>query len=176
MVKEYHKTVETLLLKLGEEWKSGRRIKHVYRGCQRPLSIVDPREKLVLNYQPDVYFILRNNKKLIFEVLESEAEKQDIIVADVIRSFLVENVEALIFIHPGPESVETAIIEALVTIYKGLVHKGVSPPELPIFKKMGPYLLTREEARDADKAKNKLIQYATEAKWLFGAKPPKANQ
>ena len=171
MVTEYHKTVETLLLKLGEEWKSGKRIKHVYRGCQRPLSIVDAREKLVLNYQPDVYFILKNNKKLIFEVLESEAEKQDIIVADVIRSFLVENVEALIFIHPGPESVETAIIEALVTIYKGLYYKGISPTELPIFKKMGPYLLTREEAHNTNEARSKLIQYATENKWLFGGPP-----
>lgn len=172
MVTEYHKTVERLLIELGEEWKAEKKIKHVYRGCQRPLSIVDPREKLVLNYQPDVYFILKNNKKLIFEVLESEAEKQDIIVADVIRAFLVENVEALIFIHPGPESVETAIIEALVTIYKGLYYKGVSPKELPIFKKTGPYLLTRDEVQNTNQAKIKLIQYATDAKWLFGGKPP----
>lgn len=165
MATEYHKKIEHALVMLGDDWKSEKKIKQVYRGSKRPLSIVDPRSKYVLNYQPDVYFILRNNKKLIFEVLDSEGKKQDIIVADVIRSFLVENVEALIFVHPGPESVVTTVFEALKTIYKGLVSKGVPQSELPNDKKTGPYLITRKEAKDARKVREKLIQYAAESKW-----------
>ena len=101
MATEYHKKIERSLITLGNEWKNRRRIKKVYRGNEHPLSIVEPRSKRVVNYQPDVYFILRNNKKLVFEVLDSEGEKQDIIIADVIRSFLVENVDGLFFIYPG---------------------------------------------------------------------------
>jgi len=165
MTTAYHRQIEDGLLALGNEWKNRKRIRNFYRGSERPLSIVDPRTKLVLNYQPDVYFILRNNKKLIFEVLDSEGHKQDKIIADVIRSFLVENVEGLVFIHPGPESVETTVLEALKTIYKGLVGKGVPQSELPNARKTGPYLITEKEARYAQELTNKLAQYAKETKW-----------
>lgn len=165
MATKYHKKIEDGLIMLGDKWKNQKKIKKVYRGSERPLSIVDPRSKLVLNYQPDIYFILRNNKKLIVEVLDSEGKKQDIIIADIIRSFLVENVDALIFIHPGPESVETTVFEALKTIYKGLVYKGVPQSELPNPKKTGPYLVTRKEAKNAQEIKDKLTRYADENKW-----------
>jgi hypothetical protein len=98
-------------------------------------------------------------------VLDSEIKKQDIIVADVIRSFLAENVDGLIFIHPGPESVEDTIFEALKTIYKGLVDKGVNPSKLPSDKRTGPYMITKIEANDSQRIKEKLIQYAYENKW-----------
>ncbi len=173
MAMEYHKRIEHSLIALGNEWKSQRRIKKVYRGSEHPLSIVEPRSKRVVNYQPDVYFILRNNKKLIFEVLDSEGEKQDIIIADVIRSFLVENVDGLCFIHPGPEPVEDRILDALITIYKGLVRKGVDESELPNRKKTGPYLVTIKEANNDREMKDKLTQYADENKWFKALRSPK---
>lgn len=108
---------------------------------------------------------MRNNKKLIFEVLESEGKKQDIIIADIIRSFLIENVDALILIHPGPKSVETTILEALKTLYKGLVYKGIPQSELPNPQKTGPYLISRKEAQNAQDVKDKLTLYASENKW-----------
>lgn len=166
MATDYHRKIENCLVTLGVEWKNQRRIRKVHRGSEHPLSIVDPRSKRVVNYQPDVYFILRNNRKLIFEILDSEAEKQDIIIADVIRSFLVENVDGLFFIHPGPEIVETRIFEALITIYKGLINKGVNESELPNRKKTGPLLVTTTEVNIAQELKNKLTQYANEGKWF----------
>lgn len=165
MTTDYHKKIADSLIMLGHEWKNQNKIKEIYRGSERPISLVDPRSKRVLNYIPDAYFILRNNKKLIFEVLDSERKKQDIIVADVIRSFLAENVDGLIFIHPGPESVENTIFEALKTIYKGLIDKGVLPSQLPSDKKTGPYLVTRKEAKNVQEIKDKLTQYANENKW-----------
>jgi len=139
----------------------------------RSISSVDPRSKRVVNYQPDAYFVLKNNKKLIFEVLDSEGEKQDIIIADVIRSFLVENVDGLFFFHPGPESVENRILEALITIYKGLVSKGVAESELPSRKKTGPRLVTVEQAHNADEMKRRLTQYAKEDRWFESLHSPK---
>ncbi|NWF78024.1 MAG: hypothetical protein HXY36_05475 [Chloroflexi bacterium] len=175
MATDHHRKIENCLVTLGAEWKSQRRIRKVYRGSEHPLSIVDPRSKRVVNYQPDVYFILRNNRKLIFEILDSEAEKQDIIIADVIRSFLVENVDGLFFIHPGPETVETRIFEALITIYKGLVRKGVDESELPNRKKTGPLLVPTSEVNIAQELKNKLTQYADEGKWFKSLQPLKSK-
>jgi len=158
---------------MGCDWSRKRRIKISRRGNEHPLSIVDPRSKRVVNYQPDVYFILRNNRKLIFEVIDSEGEKQDIIIADVIRSFLIENVDGLFFIHPGPESVENTILEALITVYKGLIRKGVDEYELPNYKKTGAYLISREVAGDSDKLSEALTRYAEEDRWFKSLTVPK---
>ena len=166
MVTEYHRQIENALITLGEEWKGLRKIKKVCSGGRHPLSIVDPRSKHVMNYQPDIYYILKNNRKLVFEVLDTEIEKQDAIVADVICSFLVENVDGLFFIYPEPSFHEKTILEALVTVYRGLVHKGVAESELPNFQKTGAYLVTRKEASKPLRLKNKLTQYANEDGWL----------
>jgi hypothetical protein len=167
MTTEYHKKIEESLIVLGSEWKEKKKIRDFYRGSKRAISLVSPHPKCVLNYKPDVYFILKNNKKLIFEVLASEGSKQDIIVADVIRSFLAENVDALIFIHPDPETIGTTILEALKTIYMGLVDKGVDPEKLPSNKKSWSYMITKDEAENVNKIKDILIQYATEDKWEY---------
>lgn len=134
MVTNYHSHVTKSIIFTGQELIKLRKIRKVFRGEEKPLSIVEYHSKHVINYKPDVYFLLRNNKKMIFEVLDSEEEKQDIIIADIIRSFLVENVEAIIFVFSGNKNVEYKIIESLVTISKGLVSKGIPEKELPIAK------------------------------------------
>jgi len=166
MVTDYHRQIENALMTLGAEWDRSRKIKKVCRGSQHPLSIVDPRSKHVMNYQPDIYYILKNNRKLIFEILDTEIEKQDAIVADVICSFLIENVDGLFFIYPEPPSNQKIILEALVTVYRGLVRKGVVESELPNFKKTGAYLVTRREANSPQRLKNRLTQYANEDGWF----------
>ena len=74
-----------------------------------------------------------------------------------------------------PESVETTILEALITIYKGLVRKGVEESELPNPKKTGAYLVTRKEANNTQEIKNKLTQYADEDTWFKSFPSPKAK-
>jgi hypothetical protein len=149
-----------------------RKIKKVCRGSQYPLPIVDVWSKYVMNYQPDVYYVLRNNRKLIFEVLDTETEKQDAIVADVIRSFLVENVDGLFFMYPEPASHQKTILEALVTVYGGLVRKGIAVSELPNEKKISAYLVTREEAGRPLKLKATLTKYANEDGWFRSLRLP----
>lgn len=166
MVTDCHRQIETAFTTLGEEWEDSGKIKRVYRGNKRPLSIVDPRSKLVMNYQPDVYYILKNNRKLIFEVLDTELEKQDAIAADVICSFLVENVDGLFFIYPGPTSCESTILAALMTVYTGLVTKGMAESELPNRKKIGVYLVTRKEAVNFSRMRDTLTEYAKEDGWF----------
>jgi len=166
MATAYHKQVENALKILGHEWKEQGKIKHAYRGCEIPLCIVDPRSKMVVNYQPDAYYILRNNKKLIFEVLDTELRKQDAIIADVICSFLIENVDGLIFLYSGSQSDEWRITEAFITIYRSLIKKGIQESDLPSLKKTGAYLITKREAANAQKIRGKLTKYAEEEHWF----------
>lgn len=156
MVSDYHKTVEDGITLLGRSLKRAGKVWRIYKGNKRPLSIVAPTLQVVLKYKPDVYFILRNNKKLIFEILDSEGKKQDIIVADIIRSFLVENVEALAFVHPDSATIQNTVLVALKTIYRGMVDKGVHPKDLPNPEKTGPYAVSKSEAKTAEAVKAKL--------------------
>jgi len=163
MVTKYHRTIEEGIVLFGKQWNKVKG-NNIFRGNKNPLSIIDPKSKSVVNYQPDVYFILRNNKKLIFEVLESEVKKQDMIIADVICSFLVENVQGIIFIHRGGGAAETRILEALKTIYAGLTKKGIDFNELPDpSSKCGAYFIN--ESKDPKKVRDKLIQYSDEERW-----------
>ena len=70
----------------------------------------------------------------------------------------------VVFIYPEPPSNRETILEALVTIYKGLIRKGIVESELP--RKNGAYLVTRREANQPNRLKNKLTQYADEDSWL----------
>lgn len=157
MVTKYHSTVRDGILLYGKALLDKKKIRKVFTGEERPLSLVDSNTKYVMNYKPDVYFICRNNKKIIFEVLDSEDKKQDIIVADVITSFLLENIEALYFIYSGTEEDENRIFEALVTISKGLVYKGIEPKELP-FDKSGPILIENKKGLNPEHVKKKLFK------------------
>ncbi|MBU4246716.1 MAG: hypothetical protein KKE71_06740 [Nanoarchaeota archaeon] len=157
MVTKYHRTVEDGIVLLGNLWIKQKRAKTVYRGNQRPLSIVDYNSKSMVNYQPDVYFKLRNNKKLIFEVLDSQEKKQDLIIADVIQSFLIEDVEGVIFVYSGNLPEKIRINEALVTIAKGLVYKGINESEIP-FDRSGSIPVKREDAISPEKVKEILLK------------------
>jgi hypothetical protein len=163
----YHKQVEGALRTLGIEWAKQGKIKEVYRGSEKPLSIVDSTSRRVVNYQPDVYYILRNNKKLLFEVLDTELQKQESIIADVICAFLIENVDGLIFLFPsGSESDERRISDVVFTIYGNLLSRDVRRSTLPSRKKSGAYVVTKEEAADTQKIRAKLTEYANEENWF----------
>ena len=171
MVTEYHKNVTDGIYEAGKEFLKLKKIKKVYTGDQKPLSIVDSHTKLVVNYKPDVHFKLKNNKKMIFEVLDSESNKQDILIADVIRSFLVEDVDAVIFVYYQPEkeelkkdekdketkSVEKRILEALVTISKGLIGKGINQDEIP-FEKSGTLKIDKKNGADKEWVKKRIME------------------
>jgi hypothetical protein len=157
MVTSYHSTVKKGIILLGNEWIRKGKVKKIFTGEERPLSLVNHQTKYVMNYKPDVYFILCNNKKLIFEILDSEEKKQDKIIADVIRSFLVENIEAMQFIYYGSDKDEKRIMEALVVISKCLVYKGVKIKDIP-FDKSGTILVKKKDATTPEKVKKILLK------------------
>ena len=162
MVTKYHHNVQSALLQFGSNQKT---VNKCLKGDSKPISIVEPKSKYVVNYQPDTYYLLKNRKKIIFEILESELKKQDIIIADVIRSCLVENVSLIIFIHPSKrKSDEARILEALYTVTKGIAYKGVPAEELP--RGGFVYLITRQDATNRRRLISKIEQFCKKDRWL----------
>jgi len=161
MVSKYHSVVERGIILAGKELIERKKVRKIERGNKRPIPITALPSKKIVSYKPDVYFILRNNKKVIFEVLESESKKQDVIIADVTRSCLAENVEAIIFVFQGDEKIYDRIWEALITIIKGLVYKGIPEKELPSYSSgvvpSGTIVVTRKEVRDIEAIKRKIL-------------------
>ena len=161
MTTTYHKLIEDALIRFGE---SSQKFK-ACRGSSKPLPIVDPRSKLVITYKPDVYYEKKsNNKRINFEVLETELQKQDIIIADVIRSCLVENVERICFIYSSDKKKDSSRVEeALYTIVKGLSRKGVPAEELPT--KLSNYPILSDEAKDITSVVEIISRLSEEDKW-----------
>lgn len=162
MVKEYHSAIEKSLFEFGRMQKE---VKQVLRGNEKPIPIVDSHSKKVVNYQPDVYFILKNRWKLIFQVLESELHEQNTIIADVVRACLVENCHGIIFIHPSkkPED-KDRVLEALLTVVRGLNAKGIPLEELPI--KNNSYSISRQVSRNRTETMNLLKKLCKEEGWF----------
>ncbi len=162
MVTKYHQSLEEGIVAFGKTLKI---VKKVCRGCQSPLSITEAASKKVINYKPDVYFILKNRYKLLFQVLESELKKQDTLIADVIRACLVENCKGIIFIHPSENKEDvTRILEALQVIVRGLHKKGIPIEELP--QKNNCYCINRKIANSSEEIIKLLSQYAKEERWF----------
>ena len=162
MVTKYHRNIQKAVLEFG---KKQTLVRKSLEGNSKPLPIVEPESKYVVNYQPDVYFILKNRKKVIFEILESEIHKQDIIIADVIRSCLVENVSLIVFIHPSTKEKDSErALEALYTVTKGIATKGIPAEELP--KKGYVYLVTKNEALNQKQLFCKIQQLCKKDKWF----------
>jgi len=161
MASPYHKLMQKSLIKFGNDMKNVRR---VYEGNKKPLSIVDSYTKYVINYKPDVYFIKRNNTKIIFEILDTELKKQDIIIADVCRSCLVDNVEMICFIYSSDKNEDFyRIQEAMYIIVRGFSDKGVKAEEFPT--KLGNYPILKSEAKDIQSVIKILKKISKDDKW-----------
>jgi hypothetical protein len=161
MVTEFHSNIVKGIILLGQEWKNKKKVKKIFTGEERPLSLVEYDKKYVMNYKPDVYFVMRNNKKIIFEVLKSQKKQQDKITADVCCAFLLENIESILFIHSGNEKIEKTILESLKTVAKGMINKGVPIEEIPFGKgktKSGPVYVSEEDAKNPEEIKNVLMK------------------
>jgi hypothetical protein len=59
-----------------------------------------------LMYQPEIYIVTKNGKKYIFEILDSQADEPNLIIADIIQSYLVENVAKVFFVAKNNEEAD----------------------------------------------------------------------
>ena len=83
-----------------------------------------------LIYLPEVCAVTKQGKKYIFEVLDSQGKNNNLIIADIIQSYLVENVSWVFFIAKNRDEEETTIRLSKI-IGKCLERGGYKKNSLP---------------------------------------------
>lgn len=90
----YHKSVKDAICKVAKE---NERHKAVFK--EKTIPLPHPTRSFPpLLYLPEVYIVTKQGKKYIFEILDSQGKDSNLIIADIIQSYLVENVRKVFFI------------------------------------------------------------------------------
>lgn len=104
---QYHKKIKYYIYEYGEEFS---RVKQVFKGSERPITISYPhahtkKSKLTDYYEPDVFYILKHsNKYVIFEIVESQEIYKTI--SDWIRTYLCDHIiHSIYFIIEDEEKI-----------------------------------------------------------------------
>lgn len=92
-------------------------------------------------YYPDVIFITKFGKRHIFEILDSELEDANLIIANILQACLSPNTSEVVFTVPKQKD-EDRVLDLAQTIVDNLISKGISKKELP--KVHVFYILTSE--------------------------------
>lgn len=92
MTSQYHILVQQAIVRFGNNNKKVARVRH----SGQPIHINHPTNSKTILYNPDVHFELKNRKRIIFEIVDTQPDEKTI--ADVIRSLLSPNASQVYFI------------------------------------------------------------------------------
>lgn len=132
--------------------KSFRRFKEIC-GDNKPILINHPKGKFrPLVWYPDVQFVTKQGKRIVFEILDSELRNENLIIADVILACLSVETSRIIFIVPTEQDQDKVqrIATTVVTNLVSLISKSE-------FKKEVRYAyIPKKEAESPQAVKNAL--------------------
>jgi hypothetical protein len=162
MASKYHTNVQKGIMEFGK--KHGR-FKEIY-GSSEPVLINHPKGKFrPLVYYPDVQFVTKHGKRIIFEILDSELAKEDFIIANVTLACLSANTSRIVFIVPTERDQDKVerIATTIITNLARLIPKSK-------FRKDVRYAyVLKEEAESPEAVKNALdkMEFKLKEKLLF---------
>jgi len=153
----YHKKVKKAIIEIGKE--SSKKFE-VHK--EEPIPIAHPYEKRVLHYKPEVYFLDRNRRYIIFEVLDDQAKDYNLVISDIMQSIMVRNTRKVVFIVKNKKDYDT--VDDCVSIIKIILKKlGVLNGRIP---ELLVYEITKTEARTKKNLFRILRRYGKKDKWL----------
>ena len=113
-----------------------------------------------LMYQPEVCIVTKHGKKYIFEVFDSQENENNLIIADIIQAYLVENVAKVFFIVKTEEVAKRTKRFAMIIAGRmednGYYGKELAEPIL--------YVVSEIESK-SKKLEQTLRGYAKEDRW-----------
>jgi hypothetical protein len=156
MPSEYHNNVEIGIKEFGKLYKRFKKI----CGGNIPIPINHPTQRMrPILYHPDVYFVTKFGGLFIFEILDSELNDENLVIADILLACLSPNAKKVFFIVPK-EEVQEKINDLAVTIIDNLVSKGISNKELP--NVVATIYILENEALTSENVKKVLINSAVD--------------
>jgi len=163
---DYHKKVIEFIRKFGGE--NNQKCIEVRDGRTDPLYILHPqatrRRILPIQYFPDLYFMKKNKNRIIFEVLDSELNDTNAIIADSIQSCLCGSVDLLVFIVPTDnDRIRNKIYDIFDTIRDLLIYLGIDERKMP--SRCAVYYILKEGSRSYEDVKKILEDASTTDNW-----------
>jgi hypothetical protein len=154
MISKYHQNIQKGIILFGKHKKV--KIKG------GPIPLIHPAKKIFpILYRPDVVFVSKLNKLHIFEILDSELKNENLIIADIILSFLSPNVSTIYFIVPS-EKDQDKVLNLATIIAARLSELGIPRKK----KTMRVFYITKTEAR-SPRCIEKLMKKAIKLRGKF---------
>lgn len=128
MVKNYHKVIQSTLLKIVDENKD--KYKKGYSGNKK-IDINHPTKKnKSIIYFPDFVIIAKNGNYYIFQVLDSQTDIQALTIANVIEAYLSEQVRKLFFIIKDSKARDKVneITETILAKIEDITNESIRNP------------------------------------------------
>lgn len=95
--KQYHKTIKKAISRLGKDCDN-------YKVREEgKIAITHPNKEKMFFYRPEIYFETTHGKIYIFEILDDEMKDPNLVIADIIQSYISPNVSKIFFIVKNKE-------------------------------------------------------------------------
>jgi hypothetical protein len=151
----YHTNVEQGILAFGKRFDKFEKI----CGSNLPIHINHPTKRIIpILYRPDVHFVTKLGKLYVFEVLDSELNDENLIIADILLACLCPNVSHVYFFVPRIKD-QDKVMNLIVTITDNLVGGGFHNKELPSFF---AFYVLKKEAKSPESVMEVLVRGAKE--------------
>lgn len=123
---EYHKIIKDTIYTVARESKKHKKVQK-----EKIISLTHPTEHMLpIQYLPEIHIITNHGKKYVFEILDSQGKEPNLIIADIIQAYLVENVSKVFFITKN--TTEYELVYRLSKIIGGRMEENGYPrKELP---------------------------------------------
>jgi hypothetical protein len=146
MPSKYHINVQKGIIAFGKDKLQSKRFREVF-GSNEPIFVNHPRGKFRPLVYPDAQFVTKRGKRIIFEILDSEASKEDLIVADVTYACLSPSISRIVFIAPT-EKDQDRVERVATTIVTNLAHLAF--PKSKFKKEIRYAFILKEEAKSPE--------------------------
>lgn len=161
MPSKYHVNVQKGIIAFGKDKLQSKRFREVY-GSSEPIFVNHPKGKFrPLVYYPDAQFVTKRGKRIIFEILDSEASKEDLIIADITLACLSPSISRIIFIAPTQKD-QDRVERVATTIATNLANLAF--PKSRFKKEIRYAYILREEAKSPETVR--LLFYTMKFKLL----------
>jgi hypothetical protein len=130
-IKDYHRLVQAGIVLFGKTCQ-GKTILTVSGGGKTLFIHHSTNRRLrPLEYKPDAIFVAKDRRKIVFQVLGSQAKKNREIEADMIRAFLCSEVSRIVFIAPTVKYYNN-IVRISGILQDALLSYGLKEKAIPI--------------------------------------------
>lgn len=154
--KFYHKALKKGIVNIANDCK-----RYKKAGIEKKIPIPHPTLELVFHYKPEVVLETKNGKKYIFEVLDDQLNDHNLIISDIIQSYLLENVSKVFFISKSEKGSE--LTRKLSKVIGGrLEDNGFFKNTIP---EVSVYTISYKEARNHLTLIKILKKYAKNDDW-----------